>query len=376
MTSPPKKRCRIGQRGSGEAVGDLMHLELLNLCGECMLTLENVAGSMLGRDLWKMILDKVPSKPGLQLVVSYNTARLVLNESLQQQGLGGERPKVSGTYVPINLLAAWLFAHGQTVADEEFSLIGITEVKEASDQMPALLRNLPNSLRTLSFDEYFNQSLDNVTLPAGLQSLTFGHHFNQSLDKVSWPAGLQSLSFGAGFDQSLDNVTWPAGLQNLIFGGCEGGTSLRHFNQSLDNVKWPAGLQSLTCGGNFNQSLDNVSFPAGLQSLTLGYCFNQSLDNVSWPASLQSLSFGFSFNESLDNVTWPAGLQSLTFEGNFNQNLDNVTWPAVLQSFTSDSIPIRAWTMWHGQQGFGTWNLGITSIRGLTSWHGPQAFKA
>ena len=228
----PKKRRRIGQ---GVTAGGLMHLEVLNLCGECMLTLD-VAGSMLGRDMWKMILDKVPSKPGRQLVLSLNTARLVLNESLQQQGLEGERPTVSATYVPINLHAAWLFAHGQTVADEEFSLIGITEATEVSDQMPALLQNLPKSLRTLSFDIYFNQSLDNVTWPAGLQSLTFGYHFNKSLDNVRLLASLQSLTFGYQFNQSLDNVIWPAGLQSLTF---EGG-----FNHSLDNVTWPAGSKS------------------------------------------------------------------------------------------------------------------------------------
>ena len=81
------KSCRIGN-----AMGEgLMELEVMGMSGERMLTM-NVADSMLGRELWKMILDKVPSKPGRQLVLSLNTARLVLNESLQQQGLEGERP--------------------------------------------------------------------------------------------------------------------------------------------------------------------------------------------------------------------------------------------------------------------------------------------
>ena len=92
-------------RTVGVGEGLELHVEVLNLCGECMLTL-HVADSMFGRDLWKMILNKVPSKPGLQLVVSHNTSRLVLNESLHQQGLGGEQPKVSATYVPIDLIAA------------------------------------------------------------------------------------------------------------------------------------------------------------------------------------------------------------------------------------------------------------------------------
>ena len=246
------------------AVGEgLIELEVLSMSGEYMLTL-NVADSMLGRELWKMILDKIPSKPGLQLVVSH-TSRLVLHESLQQQGLGGKQAQVWATFMPINLHAAWRFAQGQSVDDAEFSLTGITEVTEASDEMPALLRNLPRNLRTLTFDLNFNKQIHHMRLPAGLQSLTFGGCFNQNLDNVTWPAGLQSVTFGPNFNQSLDNVTWPAGLQSLTFGWA--------FNQSLDNVKWPVGLQSLTFQEDFNQNLDNVTWPAGLQSLTFGWQF-------------------------------------------------------------------------------------------------------
>ena len=168
-----QKRRRI----IGSAVGEgRIELEVLIISGECMLKL-NVADSMLGCDLWKMILDKVSSKPGLQLVVSH-TSKLVLHKSLQQQGLGGQRAHVSATYMPVNLHAAWCFAHGHRVEDAEFSLNGITEVKGADEATSALLRTLPKSLRTLTFGDHINQRLDNVTWPAGLESLTFGHDFN------------------------------------------------------------------------------------------------------------------------------------------------------------------------------------------------------
>ena len=197
-----------------------------------------------------------------------HTSRLVLNESLQQQGLGVQRAQVSATYVPVNLHAAWRFAHGHRVEDEEFSLSGITEMTGVSPKKTALLRNLPKSLRTLTFHQEIHHI--DMRLPAGLQSLTFEGYFNQRLDNVTWPAGLQSLSFNGGdFNQRLDNVTWPAGLQSLTLGA--------NFNQSLDHVIWPAGLQSLTFGHSFNQSLDNVTWPAGLQSLTFGWKFDQSL---------------------------------------------------------------------------------------------------
>merc|ERR1711924_456532 len=50
------------------------------------------------------------------------------------------------------------------------------------------------TLQNLNFGQYFDQSIDNVTLPSGLQSLTFRHFFNQSMDNVTLPSGLQSLS--------------------------------------------------------------------------------------------------------------------------------------------------------------------------------------
>ena len=191
-------------------------------------------------------LDKVPCKPGLQLAVSHNS-RLALNESLKQQGLGGQRAQVSATYMPVNLLAALRFAHGCNVEDEEFTLNGITEMTGVSDNMPALLHNLPESLQALTFAPGFNQGLHQVRLPPGLQSVTFDliSCFNQSIDNVTWPAGLQILTFGVWFNQSLDNVTWPEDLQNLTFG--------HDFNQSLNKMKWPVGLQSLTLGFGFKR---------------------------------------------------------------------------------------------------------------------------
>ena len=131
--------------------------------------------------------------------------------------------QVSATYIPVNLHAAWRFAQGYSVGDAEFSLTGITEMMGVSNGKPALLHNLPKSLRTLTFAPGFNQGLrDMWHYHQGLQSLSFGFTaegaFNQNLDNVTWPAGLQSLTFEGDFNQNLDNVTWPEGLQSLTFG--------------------------------------------------------------------------------------------------------------------------------------------------------------
>ncbi len=300
------KRRRIdGIHGSATGVGErLIKLEVLSMSGECMLTL-NVADSMLGRELCETFLDKLPFRPGHQLVFSHNASKLLLHESLEQQGFRSELEQVSATYMPVNLLAALRFAHGCNVEDEELSLNGITEVTEVSDyNMPALLHNLPKSLRIL----------------------TFASELDQGFHKVRIPPGLQSVTFGTTFDQSVDNVTWPEGLQSLTFGD--------FFNQNLNKVTWPAGLQSLTFGMDFDQSLDNVTWPAGLQKLYFGRSFDQSLDNVTWPAGLQSLTFGEDFDQNLDKVTWPAGLQSLTCFSNIGRRLaeSNVVLPWTLRT--------------------------------------------
>ena len=46
------------------------------------------------------------------------------------------------------------------------------------------------------WQDWFDQSLERVTLPSPLQSLNFGARFNQSLERVTLPSGLQSLGFG------------------------------------------------------------------------------------------------------------------------------------------------------------------------------------
>ena len=118
-----------------------------------MLTL-NVADSMLGREFWNKILDKLPFKPGCQLVLSHNALKLVLYESLQHEGFRSQREQVSATYMPVNLLAALHSAQADSIEDEEV-LIERDYTSGVDDELPALLRNLPKSFRTLTFGQTF-----------------------------------------------------------------------------------------------------------------------------------------------------------------------------------------------------------------------------
>ena len=56
--------------------------------------------------------------------------------------------------------------------------------------------SFPQSLARWTFSNYFNQSLEQVTLPSSLQNLSFGFDFNQSLERVTLPSSLQRLSLG------------------------------------------------------------------------------------------------------------------------------------------------------------------------------------
>eukprot|EP00439_Symbiodinium_sp_Y106_P022221 s3802_g2.t1 len=202
---------------------------------------------------------------------------------------------------------------------------------------------LPSSLQSLTFGQYFDQSLEGIQLPSSLQSLTFGDYFNQSLEGIQLPSSLQSLTFGSGFNQSLEGIQLPSSLQSLTFG--------YEFNQSLEGIQLPSSLQSLTFRSEyqslegiqlpsslqsltFDQSLEGIQLPSSLQSLTFGYEFNQSLEGIQLPSSLQSLTFGYEFNQSLEGIQLPSSLQSLTFGDCFNQSLEGIQLPSSLQSLT------------------------------------------
>ena len=139
---------------------------------------------------------------------------------------------------------------------------------------------LPSGLQTLTFGEFFNESLENTTLPSSLQSLTFGYWFRRSLDNTTLPSGLDNLEFGFYFNQRLDNTTLPSGLRSLSF-------DYGHFNRSLDNTTHPVCPQRLTFGMSFNQILDSTRLPSGLKSLTFREDFNQSLNNTTLPSCLR-----------------------------------------------------------------------------------------
>ena len=173
---------------------------------------------MLGYDLWRLVSEKLPCRPGAKLAVHHVNAKLRLNQTLGEQGMVGTSATLSCTYIPTNVYRAWCYICGLRTCEENFVLEGVTQLEGA---IPGeYLHHLPRSLTRLTFGSDFNQSLEKVTLPSSLQSLSFGNDFDQSLEQLTLPSSLQSLNFGRYFSQSLEGVILPSSLQS--FGAASG----------------------------------------------------------------------------------------------------------------------------------------------------------
>ena len=238
--------------------------------------------------------------------------------------------------------------------------IGEIRLERLTDLETIIVKNihnkitLPNNLKKLTFDDYFNRP---IILPNNLTHLTFGNRFNQP---IILPNSLTHLTFGAYFDQSID---LPNSLTRLIFGrGFNQPINLpnsliqltfeerSHFNQP---ITLPNSLTHLTFGYNFNKP---ITLPNSLTHLTFGSHFNQP---ITLSNNLTHLTFGHSFNQpiilpnSLIHLTFgdffnqpiilPNSLTHLTFEGLFNQpiTLPNSLEYLVLNNEYKSSITVH-----------------------------------
>ena len=76
-----------------------------------------------------MISEQLPSKAGAKLVLNHGTSALVLNQTLQEQGIVSDATILSCTYMPANLYDdAWCFIQELATPEEEFALEGLTHL--------------------------------------------------------------------------------------------------------------------------------------------------------------------------------------------------------------------------------------------------------
>jgi hypothetical protein len=261
MTAPSD----VSEQGGKLPQLALVELEVRGLNGELVRT--KLPAVCTGKQVRKMVAEKLPSRPGAKFLLSHGTSQLLmLDRTLPEQGIVGQQVTLNYTMCPTDLCAAWSFVTG-TIPSQEEALEGLTRIEGATTS--DYLRHLPETLQTLTFGNTFNRKLQGMTFPSNLVSLTFGEHFNQNLVGVTFPNNLQSLTFGEQFNQNLEGVTFPNNLLRLTFG--------KKFNQNLEDVILPSNLQSLTFDLCFDQNLGGMTFPKNLQSLTSAHISTRTL---------------------------------------------------------------------------------------------------
>lgn len=335
----------VGYKSIARAIKpQILDVEVLGLQGEGFHL--SVPDLLTGAELLKMVRKRLPVKAGAGVALQCRLKTLSMQETLRAQAIGhGDdmESTLSYVYLPCKLRCAWsnlqgLTRHEALWIDQLHFLQGgpprisfnpYMEVEVDSAELEGLTelegmatpKELPQTLRKLTFSEQFDSSLKEINF-SDLSNLTFlalGANFNQSLDGLHFPASLETLIFGRAFNWSLKNAKLPENLETLIFG--------ERYNQSLQGVQFPSSLDSLIFGFEYNQSLEGVKLPSGLQHLDFGYKYNQSLKMVQLPNDLKTLDLGYSFNQSIHQIQLPSSLERLSFGGQFQQSLEDVTFP-------------------------------------------------
>ena len=116
----------VGPSAGSELV-DLIDLHVLCVNGEgCSLSL---SPSTLGLEVRTIVSEQLPKKKGAKLVLYHLASPLMLQQTLQEQGIVSDATILSCTYMPANLYDdAWCFIQELATPEEEFALEGLTHL--------------------------------------------------------------------------------------------------------------------------------------------------------------------------------------------------------------------------------------------------------
>ena len=115
----------VGSSASSELVG-LIDLHVLCLNGEGFSL--SLSPSTLGLEVRKAASEQLPTKKGAKLVLYHLSSPLMLHQTLQEQGIEEKTARLSCTYVPTDVYAAWKYLQGFQVSDAHFALDGVTQM--------------------------------------------------------------------------------------------------------------------------------------------------------------------------------------------------------------------------------------------------------
>jgi hypothetical protein len=133
---------------------------------------------------------------------------------------------------------------------------------------------LPKNTKLITFDDNFNEPINDLIFPPSVINLKFGKLFNQTIDNCI-PLTIKYLTFGRDFNIPIKYML-PGSIIYLAFG--------RYFNQSIHGIL-PNNLKHLDFGKHFNQSIDNL--PSSVITLYLRWYFSKPIHQL--PNRLQIL---------------------------------------------------------------------------------------
>ena len=251
-----------------------------------------------------------------------------------------------------------------------------------------IFNNLPCKLKTLSTNQYFDNTLNNLPntlenlaitcsmtniellnyLPSSLKKLivkisqqlmnTNSENTNSKLNFDSLPSTLECLIILGFYDgelnclpQKLKILHLPSEFKNEIINIPEKLEELKipiDYN-FLENFKYCNELKKIFIGFsnkshyNFQSHFDLTKIPKSIEEIVFGDDFNQTLYEL--PQNLKKITFGFNFNPysinfdcSSQNISYiefgynfngfieqyPKNLKHLKFGRNFNKSIDNL----------------------------------------------------
>ena len=140
-------RIVLGGMASDVEATEAIELQVLCLTGEGFNF--KLDKSTFGYQVQQMVSTQLPGREGAKIVLHHMEAKLVLTESLEQQGIAG-KATLSCTYVPTDLHLAWCYVHGLPTPEAGCSLEGLASLKVRTPG--EYLFHLPKGLRTLILD--------------------------------------------------------------------------------------------------------------------------------------------------------------------------------------------------------------------------------
>lgn len=151
---------------------------------------------------------------------------------------------------------------------------------------------LPIYLESLEFGNLFNRALGPGIFPQRLKNLVFGNFFNKPIAKRAFqnnipivikflPNSIESLTFGRNFNQPNLKGSLPKSLKSLTYG--------TNYNQSIKRGYLPDSLKILKFGPYYNRWMESGSLPKGLEVFMLGKYRMQPTQEGNFPFKLKNL---------------------------------------------------------------------------------------